>query len=132
MSETILSISEESFVTDGQYGKDTFDGFVISTDERVIKVGISDGQSCCENYGYVTSEDDLSNFIGANLISFNWTDDELRTYDALPEYGTSTMFATFFTNKGTFQLVMYNSHNGYYGHEALIVVNDNVVERESL
>lgn len=50
--EKILKIEETSF--DGK------DGFVITTDQQEIKLGIDNGQCCCENWGYFMSEDDLS------------------------------------------------------------------------
>ena len=36
-------------------------------------------------------------------------------------------FVTFNTDRGAFQLAVYNAHNGYYGHEILIAFGDDVV-----
>ena len=42
------------------------------------------------------------------------------------------MFLTFKTSNGTLQFAVYNDHNGYYGHQALIRINDEIVESETL
>ena len=34
------------------------------------------------------------------------------------------VFVNFDTSAGLFQLVAYNQHNGYYGHEVLVVSNE--------
>lgn len=121
--EAILSIKETTFRKD-ENDWDSFAGYEIITDKQTIKIGISEGQSCCERFGYFITEDNLSEYIGSDLISISQTNtvmdtqtiDELHLYDA-----PNTMFITFETTKGTFQFVAYNSHNGYYGHDAIII-----------
>lgn len=69
------------------------------------------GQSCCESR-YMRTDDNLSNFIGAKLL-----DAELKPAANLPaEYGEHEIaFLDIKTDKGVFQLVTHNEHNGYYG-----------------
>ena len=121
--EKILSIKETTF----KKKKDdweSYDGYEIVTDKQTIKIGISNKQSCCERFGYFITEDDLIEYIGSGLISISQTDTvmdtktigELRLYDE-----PNTMFISFETTRGTFQFVAYNSHNGYYGHNAIII-----------
>ena len=94
------------------------------TDQQTIKVGISSGQSCCESYGYLTTNDDLKEFEGTELLSISIVDtalnnkkiEELEYLDA-----GGAMFVNFETSKGLMQLVAYNGHNGYYGHDAVLV-----------
>ncbi len=38
------------------------------------------------------------------------------------------MFLTIKTSKGIFQFAVYNSHNGYYGHDGVLMKQDNKVE----
>jgi hypothetical protein len=126
--EIISSITEGSFKGNGIYN--TYDGFIILTNLQSIKVGISNSQNCCENWGYLTSEDndDLSMFIDAELLEIKVTDTKMMTriVDFLNNEGIdndSTMFVTFETTKGTFQITAYNEHNGYYGHDAVVISN---------
>jgi hypothetical protein len=114
--ETILKIEETTF--DGK------DGFVITTSEQQIKLGIDNGQSCCENWGYFMSEDDTSDFIGAKLIDVKITDTLLKPndeFDVNDMYEGDVMFVNVETDKGLLQFVAYNEHNGYYGHEACVI-----------
>ena len=77
------------------------------------KVFISDeGQSCCE-HRYMTTDDNLSDFIGAKIINYQ-IKDAPGTED---EYGEPHDIEWFevITDKGPFQMVNHNEHNGYYG-----------------
>jgi len=114
--ETILKIEETTFE-----GKD---GFVITTSEQQIRLGIDNGQCCCENWGYFMSEDDTSDFIGAKLIDVKITDTLLKPndeFDVNDMYEGDVMFVNVETDKGLLQFVAYNEHNGYYGHEACVI-----------
>jgi hypothetical protein len=120
--EKIIKIEEVSFDT-GRYSQ--YDGYAVITDKQVIKIGISNGQSCCENWGYFMSEDNLKEFIGADLIEVSIVDTALNTEKLKEEvYGdeyANCMFVNFNTSKGLLQFVAYNEHNGYYGHDAVII-----------
>lgn len=120
--EKIIRIEERNFKTTPDDWS-SYDGFEITTDEQVIKIGISDGQSCCESFGCIISEDNISEFIGADLISVSLTDNSLMTTklstDYLDEGGV--MFVNLETSKGLLQFAAYNFHNGYYGHTAVLV-----------
>lgn len=117
--EKILKIEEGSFST-GNY-----DGFVITTDKQVIQLGISNGQSCCESWGYFMSQDDFADFIGAELIGVSVTDDLLnvKQLSEIESEDCYTMFVNINTSKGVLQFIAYNSHNGYYGHTARVISN---------
>jgi len=128
MKEIILRINEDcSFKKDKDDGND-YEGFIITTDKQDIKIGISRDQCCCETFGYFASEDDFSDFIGAEIIDITLTDTELKTdlckkNDVETEYMDEgeLMFVNINTNKGTLQFVAYNMHNGYYGHNAIVI-----------
>ena len=116
MSEIIQEITDTTF--DGN------DGFIIKTSHQEIKLGIKDGQGCCEESGYFISEDDFKDFIGSELINVKITDTLLKendSYDIKGMYEGSTMFVDIITSKGTLQFVAYNEHNGYYGHDACVI-----------
>jgi len=112
--EKILKIEETTF--DGK------DGFVITTDEQVIKLGIDNRQCCHENWGYFMSEDNLDEFIGANLITVKITDTALKTWEEITDmYEGDAMFVNLETTNGLLQFVTYNKHNGHYGHKACVI-----------
>ncbi len=77
-----------------------------------LKIRIADeGQSCCE-HRYMTTDDDLSQFVGAELVSM-----ELR--DAPPVVAKydehEVQFLVVKTTRGYFTMSTHNEHNGYYG-----------------
>jgi hypothetical protein len=135
LDERINSIKEvENVEYDRGAWNDHYDGFEIITNKHSYKVLIDNGQSCCENWGYAISEDDPENFIGAKLLAINITDTQLNTFaiDALPDtnksyYEGDIQFVSFSTNMGIFQIALYNEHNGYYGHEILLLQDDDAV-----
>lgn len=125
--EKILQINEWS----GRLPKQRWggnDGYQIVTDKQVITVAIDNGQSCCEDWGYLMSQDDFEEFIGAELLEVKVVDSALNTTvkdilkDDYVDEG-SCMFVNFETSAGTLQFTAYNEHNGYYGHEAFVISN---------
>lgn len=70
-----------------------------------------DGQSCCESR-YMMTDDDLSTFIGAELLGA-----EVRDAPNEPdEYGEHEVeFLIVTTSLGAFTMANHNEHNGYYG-----------------
>lgn len=120
--ETILKIKETQFGISERYPND-FDGFVIKTNKQIIKLGIENGQSCCEYWGYFMTEDNFKEFEGSKLIDITLTDTSLKTKKLYEECieTEECMFVNLNTDKGLLQFVAYNSHNGYYGHEAVII-----------
>lgn len=141
----ILSITETEwlserkklkFVEGGKYDTDEPDmeGYIIQLKPwcygttQDIKFGIDKEQNCCENWGYLTSEDDLSQFIGAHVIGIDLVDTALKVYpdadkafdDNEESCRESIQFVNIRTSVGTLQLVAYNSHNGYYGHDVVL------------
>jgi hypothetical protein len=119
--ETILSIAESAVIGGGDAYGDK-EGFVITTDQQVIVIAISSYQSCCESYGYLSSEDDFSAYVGAELLGIEQVDTALRAHselESLDEGGA--MFVNLLTDRGTLQFVVYNGHNGYYGHTGVVI-----------
>ena len=131
--ETILEI-EEFFgekLEKSEYNWSTFDGFRIKTSEKELVLAISDGASCCENFGTISTEDDFEEFIGAEIRNILITEGNLTSElmeNLSKEYVSSdeTEFITLETTKGTLQFAVYNSHNGYYGHSVYIQVGEEV------
>lgn len=126
--EKILKIEETTFNLKDYYG---YDGYQIVTEKQTIKLGISNSQSCCEQWGYFMSNDDISDFIGSEFIKLETTDVCLNSKELDGLYYPNTMFVNIYTTKGMLQFVAYNSHNGYYGHDA-VIFSDEYKHNESL
>lgn len=69
-------------------------------------------QSCCE-YRHLSSDDDLSYYVGAVLVSADVSESEETT----EEYGATheIAFLRVTTDRGIFTVASHNEHNGYYG-----------------
>jgi hypothetical protein len=106
-------------------GSTGYDGFEVVTSEQTIFLGIDNSSGCCENWGHFFCNDDVSDFIGAEVRGVSVTDTALNNHKveaALP-YGLDDggiMFVNIETDRGVLQFVAYNSHNGYYGHTAKV------------
>ncbi len=80
---------------------------------------------CCETLGYFMSEDEPDEFIGSTLHSVTVTDDKLKNYEIFEgSFEGNIMFVTLETSAGRLQFVVYNRHNGWYGHHAYMVFID--------
>ena len=111
----------------------SYDGFVVTLeDDKQLKLGISNGQSCCEHWGYIISEDSLSQFVGAEYHGVEVVNEKLATVELNGVYEGSCMFVNILTSGGVLQFVAYNEHNGYYGHEAVVVEDGTTTHSESL
>jgi len=117
-----------------------FDGFEIIIGERgndynneTIQLLISNDTQCCEKVGYFLTNDDVAEFIGAEFLKLNEVDSSLNVQTLIDDFVRngeeynesycSTMFINIETNIGTLQFTAYNEHNGYYGHEAIVLHN---------
>ncbi len=118
--EKILKIEEFEF--------DGLEGYKMTTSNQEILMGIDPDGQCCENAGYLMSEDDFSDFIGSELIRIETVDISLsvKVIDYLHNQNIdmdSCMFFNFYTSNGMLQFVAYNEHNGYYSHQVSFISN---------
>lgn len=124
---TITEITEfhdEKLSTERDW--DTYEGWRVVTDDQIVSVGISNQPNCCEQWGYFSTDDDPGKYVGAELLRVERVDGDLKTIPDL-DYGLEAgdaMFVNFVTSRGTFQLGVYNAHNGYYGHSAIVIGRD--------
>lgn len=127
------------------YGyNEKYEGYAITLDDgSAVQMLIHSEQQCCENYGYLMSNDNLSEFIGADLLDVKTVDttakaggdhpydadnNELCTVFVNIETGRRTVFVNIETSRGTLQFTAYNEHNGYYGHAVLVTWGDKTIE----
>jgi hypothetical protein len=124
-AEKILAI-RETFFGKNSYGG--HEGYLIITDKQEIELSIAAGQDCCEHFGYLMSEDNVSDYVGATLLDMTLTDTALNKAAMESEglnsphwvYEGGIMFVDIKTDRGVLQFVAYNEHNGYYGHDARV------------
>lgn len=110
-------------------------GIRIVTSNHVIIAYISPYQHCCEVFGSILSQDDLTQFIGTKLRNLYLTNTACETqyvdYIISQESPSSDyyriQFINFGTDKGVLQFTVYNADNGYYGHDVVIWI-DSVIE----
>lgn len=118
--EKIIRIEEGSFQRD-KNDWSSFDGYLIVTDKQTIKFGISNGESCCEDWGHFITNDDTSEFVGASIVSVKIVDECMNKEKAPEIYEGGVMFLDIETDKGVLQFTAYNSHNGHYVHYAVVI-----------
>lgn len=134
----IKSIEEKR---DGDYK-----GIYITTNKAVLKFEIGADRQCCEHFGYFSySEFDkpYEHFIDAEIYQIFISNDEAenkKVFDITDEVKhqmydiDAAVFINVMTSKGKMQIVIYNEHNGYYGHEiryTLVDKTGEIEERES-
>lgn len=113
-------------------GGSNYDGWKIITDENEYHILIDNGQSCCESWGYIVSENDFSEFVGKEIKDVRLTDTKLNNssvYSYL-EYldDGGVQFVNFeFSDGSVLQFAVYNGHNGYYGHGIIIAKNEDIL-----
>ena len=133
----IIRINDVNSIMDThhiKYIQADMEGYIIETDICTFKVLIDNYAQCCEDFGHVSSEDDLDYYINSELLKVSITDTALNkkiltktgNEDDLNNY-TEIQFVDFVTNRGTFQLAVYNSSNGYYGHGIKIIKDDEIL-----
>jgi len=106
-----------------------YDGFRVETDQGSIILAISSSQDCCENFGTVSSADDFADFIGSTILEIKTTGDLITKsveFDVNYMEEGGYEFITLETTKGTLQFVVYNMHNGYYGHAVVIEILNSI------
>ncbi len=130
MTEKILSIDDfECKLRDNWGFEKCYAGYEVRTSEQSILLLIDDEPSCCEQWGYFMSEDNLADFVGAEFLGLKITDTALKSfaddyYKEALEWDGDVMFVDINTDRGVLQFVAYNAHNGYYGHTAKVISRD--------
>jgi hypothetical protein len=118
----IISIKEDSIIDTSNGYKQDYEGLIIETDKRNIKLVITNGQNCCENWGnlFFETPDNISIFIGATILEVQDIDIK-RDIDIDNETQLRIK-----TDKGIIQYAIYNEHNGYYSHGTIKQVFDDI------
>ena len=130
MSEVILQITDNcniKFRTGNS--EESIGGYIVTTTQNEYIIGITNDVLCCENFGYLSTPDDISEFINSELLTVEITDSDCYKKTAMfdRDMYENTFFIDFVTTNGTFQLMVYNTHNGYYGHNVYVLKNNNLL-----
>ena len=126
-----ITKSEDSFKVNNH----SFAGYIIECENDTVKIGIDNGQSCCEDWGYLSSGDeDLSYYAGAELYDVAVVNEKLARSRISSQNWTSPiagdiMFIDLETSVGVLQFAVYNDHNGYYGHDAVVITKESTIEK---
>lgn len=116
--------SEESGLNPGERPC-SYEGYKVTTTTCEIFVMIEDNTQCCENWGYFDKADNIEDYIGQKLLMIR-ADGRCMKLDELDDmnlHERECMFVDFVTERGVFQLAVYNAHNGYYNHDIVVRVN---------
>ena len=114
-----------------------YDGYKIKTEQDEYLFLIGNFQECCENWGYLSTPDELSDYVGADLLSVkrvtvNDCAENKNLKDMMEYDPANTMFVNVETSNGLLQFAAYNQHNGYYSHDVLLLKNGEVIEKDYL
>jgi hypothetical protein len=130
-------------------------GYILEfTDGITVKIGVSLEQRCCECVGIdqtpiykLSCQSDLVSFIDETYISSDLHEYEINDEEEVMKLmscpTTKEAIKSNFTNPpyddpvsccdvnvksslSDYNFTMWNHHNGYYGHEVAIIVNDKV------
>ena len=127
-------------------GEDHFKGIYIQTNKAVLKFEIDADRQCCEHFGYFSYNEfdkPYEHFIGAEIYQIfisNDKNENQKVFDITENIKhdmydiKSAVFINIMTSKGKMQIVIYNEHNGYYGHEirySLVKNTGEIEERNS-
>ena len=116
---------------------------IIKTTSSCYEAEIDMDQNCCEIFGgYIICEEDIRNYEGSTLLKITLTDVALKNY-VVKEINSiqnshhscdyhNIQFINFETSKGVLQFVVYNCHNGYYGHDITIRQDDTIIYQDNI
>ena len=141
MNKEIIKLIEYFQPFEGEYKG--MEGYKIVTDKQEILILINNSQQCCEEWGYeacsekgiLETQDDLDDYIGAEILDIEIVDTEKDIYKSLTDrvyrfYSSKAEFVNIKTSKGKLQFAVYNAHNGYYEHKIYIKFNNEVIDSQ--
>ncbi len=108
-----------------------FEGWCVNTNKGVIYLTIDATKQCCESFGYAIGceeSENLDYYKGASIVRIEQDVSEYADFqgDEYSRGGYSNL--NIVTNKGVFDLWVYNIHTGYCGHDVKIKVLDKELE----
>ena len=120
-SDESVRVYKESLgkvITDIIFGKDDYDdpdyrsNLILKFSDNTSILIKDTGQSCCE-LRYMTTDDNLADFIGATFVGMDIK--QALDIEEVDIEEHEVQFLDINTSKGTFTMSTHNEHNGYYG-----------------
>lgn len=113
-------------------GYSKYDGYKVKTTDHEYLILIDNGQCCCEEWGYFSSDDNFEDYLGKELQAVELTDKALnkKAVDDSGYYEESggIQFVDFKMVGGSvLQFAVYNSHNGFYGHPIIFAKDEDIL-----
>lgn len=109
------------------------EGIKIETETERILFLIDSYRQCCENFGkYLSTPEDLKEYIGAEYLGYSNDSKELPIVEEVFGEKFETMFLNIHTSKGTIDFAVYNRHNGYYSHAVILKITDKATGHDCL
>ena len=117
----IVKIEEVYGITPYKSSK-KFDGFKIETEDEELYFVIERCQNCCECWGYLSTPENLENYIGAEYLGYEEKVCKLLVEQVKEDcvVEDEMQFLNVNTSKGVIDFAVYNSHNGYYSHTVIL------------
>lgn len=147
-TEIKQKVSRINFVNNYEIDGVSYMGYIIKLEDgKNIKILLEDTQNCCEFFGtdifspiynvnkkiYKDKYKDYFDLKNCLIHSIKWgtkiTNDmfnqalEKEKYYVQNEYNNYCV-VNIYTDKGMFQIVLYNNHDGYYSHNVYVEWND--------
>jgi hypothetical protein len=107
-------------------------GYEIILSDKKITCKIDNEQNCCETFGAylrlnekfvdINDVEIINEFIGANVSNI-----DVGNIDKNDETDESSICCTITTSNGQIAILLYNQHNGYYEHEFIISIGDQII-----
>lgn len=131
-SVEIITAIEKGYVEERP--DDDWIGIKITTNKQEIKVLINDFQSCCEQYDVLILSPNctlpIPDIIGHEIKNVGWGKEivnnltcQIGSLNFYNETLQESAIVNIETNKGLYQIIAYNDHNGYYQHSVCVEWN---------
>lgn len=128
----IIKIEEVYGVSPYKSSKN-FDGYKIETEDEEIYFVIENCQNCCECWGYLSTSENLEDYIGADYLGYEENVCKVLADQVKEDYvdEDEMQFLNINTSNGVIDFAVYNSHNGYYSHTVILkIVNKKTGEEK--
>jgi hypothetical protein len=128
------------------YEDNSYDGYIITDanwtsvapdreldpSKVIVMVGVDNNSQCCEKWGYLSSDDNLDYYTDAIVTDVRIVDRAYNSKTVVDVDEGGIVFVDIYTTKGMLQLSVYNANNGYYGHDAIVIVPSDMTHIERM
>lgn len=109
-----------------------YEGYRIKTEQDNIKFVVDNSKNIGESWGYLSTPEDLKDYIGAEYLGYYSNSKEKTKLSNEIEKLANCQFLTIKTSNGEIDFTIYNSCGNFYGKETLLILNNKIIEREMI